>query len=283
VPQLLKSLLTVFHSRRAKDPQSSSLRELFGGRIRYLWTGTAPIDEATLLEYEREGIPVYEGYGMSETGLIAKNYPGARRIGSVGKLFPDKFLELGPAGEVVIRSDYHTNDRYWRGEDEGVFLPGGRVATGDVGRLDQDGFLYLIGRTREAIVLRNGFKVFPATVEQRLLSTGLVRDCLVYGQAKPYLVALIVPAAAELTDSQIIEALARANQDAPLPEQVHAFLRVPESKGTLRNVAGKLDRPALYARFEAGLQSLYGQRNVTATKNKSHHGDPESRRKTEIH
>jgi long-subunit acyl-CoA synthetase (AMP-forming) len=214
---------------------------------------------------------------MSETGLIAKNYPGARRVGSVGRLFPGKFLELGPAGEVVIRSEYHTSDRYWRGQDEGVFLPGGRVATGDVGRLDQDGFLYLIGRTREAIVLRNGFKVFPASVEQRLLSSGPIRECLVYGQGRPYLVALIVPASANVTDAQLFEALTRANQSAPPQEQVHAFLRVPESEAALRNVAGKLDRQAAHARFEGGLHSLYAQEaGVPAAnvENAACHGEP---------
>lgn len=259
VPQLLKSLLAVYHSQAEKNPETASLRELFGGRMRYLWTGTAPIDRVTLLEFEQLGVPVYEGYGMSETGLIAKNYPGANRIGSVGKPFPDKFVELGPAGEVVVRSDYHTSDNYWRGEDEGVFLGDGCIATGDVGRFDADGFLYLVGRTKDAIVLSSGFKVFPSMVEERVLSSGPIKECIVYGQGKSYLTALLVPATDAVTDEQLEAALAQANAGAPVHQQVLAFLRIPDVGNGLRTAAGKLDRKSVHLRYGEQLQQLYAQ------------------------
>jgi long-subunit acyl-CoA synthetase (AMP-forming) len=259
VPQLLKSLLAVYHRQREKNPEIASLRGLFGRRMRYLWTGTAPIDQATLLEFDQEGIPVYEGYGMSETGLIAKNYPGARRVGSVGKPFPGKSIELGPAGEVIVRSAYHTSEGYWRGEDEGVFLGNGCIATGDVGRLDVDGFLYLVGRTKDAIVLSSGYKVFPSTVEERLLASGPIKECLVYGQGQSYLTALIVPAKESVIDEQLTEAMARANSGAPVHEQVLAFLRVPDGQNALRNTVGKLDRRSAHVRYGEQLERLYTQ------------------------
>jgi long-chain acyl-CoA synthetase len=259
VPQLLKSLLTVFYRQREKNPETASLRELFGGRMRYLWTGTAPIDRATLLEFDREGIPVYEGYGMSETGLIAKNYPAARRVGSVGQPFPGKSIELGPAGEVIVRSEYHTNEGYWRGEDESVFLGNGCIATGDVGRFDVDGFLYLVGRTKDAIVLSSGYKVFPSTVEERLLASGTIKECLVYGQGQSYLTALIVPANEAVTDEQLTEAMVCANSGAPVHEQVLAFLRVQDGPNALHNTVGKLDRKSAHVRYAEQLQRLYAQ------------------------
>jgi long-chain acyl-CoA synthetase len=258
VPQLLKSLLAVYHNQRERNP-GVKLGDLFGGRMRYLWTGTAPIDRATLLEFEREGVPVYEGYGMSETGLIAKNWPGASRIGSVGKPFPGKFVELGPGGEVIVRSEYHASDGYWRGEDEGVFLGGGRIATGDVGRFDADGFLFLSGRTKDAIVLSSGYKVFPSTVEERLLACGPIRDCLVYGQGQAYLTALLVPASEAVTDEELAAALAQANAGSPVHEQVLAFLRARDSGNGLRNSAGKLDRKTAHAYYGEQLQELYAQ------------------------
>jgi long-chain acyl-CoA synthetase len=259
VPQLLKSLLAVYHRQREKNSATASLLELFGGRMRYLWTGTAPIDQATLLEFDREGIPVYEGYGMSETGLIAKNYPGARRVGSVGKPFPGKSIELGSAGEVIVRSAYHTSEGYWRGEDEGVFLGNGCIATGDVGRFDVDGFLYLVGRTKDAIVLSSGYKVFPNTVEERLLASGPIKECLAYGQGQSYLTALIVPAKESVTDEQLTEAMTRANSNAPVHEQVLAFLRVPDEQNALRNTVGKLDRRSAHVRYGEQLKRLYAQ------------------------
>ena len=263
VPQLLKSLLSLYHSHRDKNPDAT-LRDLFGGRLRYLWTGTAPIDHATLLEYEREGVPVYEGYGMTETGLIAKNYPGAHRLGSVGKSFPGKFVELGPAGEVVVRSAYHANDGYWRGRDDDIFLGDGRVATGDVGRFDEDGFLYLVGRTKEAIVLSTGHKVFPSTVEQRLLSSGPIKECVLYGQGQPFLVALLVARSEDVTEEQLSIALAQANQEAPVHEQVLAFLRLRDDQNVPRTAAGKLDRQAVHSRFGHQLQQLYTREKPSA-------------------
>ena len=259
VPQLLKSLLAVYHRHREKNPETASLRDLFGGRMRYLWTGTVPIDQATLLEFEREGIPVYEGYGMSETGLIAKNYPGARRVGSVGKPFPGKSIELGPAGEVIVRSAYHTNEGYWRGDDKGIFLGDGCIATGDVGRFDVDGFLYLVGRTKDAIVLSSGYKVFPSAVEERLLASGPIKECLVYGQGQSYLTALIVPTKEAVTDEQLTEAMARANSTAPIHEKVLAFLRVPDGQNALHNTVGKLDRRSAHTHYGEQLQRLYAQ------------------------
>jgi long-chain acyl-CoA synthetase len=259
VPQLLKSLLAVHRSQGKKNPKTATLRDLLGGRMRYLWTGTAPIDRTTLLEFDREGISVYEGYGMSETGLIAKNYPGARRIGSVGKPFPGKSVELGQAGEVIVRSDYHTSDGYWRGEDEGVFLGNGCIATGDIGRFDADGFLYLVGRTKDAIVLTSGYKVFPSTVEERLLASGPFKECLVYGQGQAYLTALFVAATEAVTDQQLAAAVAQANADAPIQEQVLAYLRIPDDGNGLRNTAGKLDRKSAHIRYGEQLQQLYAQ------------------------
>src|SRR5204863_5023027 len=141
-------------------------------------------------------------YGMTETGMIAKNSPGRRRIGSVGPPFPDKEVRLSEDGEILVRSDFHAADRYLYGE-EGVFRPGGWVATGDLGRFDEEGYLYVIGRTKDTLVLQSGHKVHPPAVEEALRREPAIADCAVYGHGQPHLVAVLVPLDPEAGDEAL--------------------------------------------------------------------------------
>src|SRR5690606_34357064 len=123
--------------------------ELFGDRIRYLWTGSAPADPAMLRALEEAGLPIFEGYGLNETCIATKNHPGAHRPGSVGRPLPGKTVLIDEEGVVCVRSDHPVNTAYTyaaEGESERMFKPGGVVRTGDLGRLDEDGFLYILGR-----------------------------------------------------------------------------------------------------------------------------------------
>ena len=251
VPRLLESLHAV--SRR----RPGGLAATWGGRMRYLWTGSAPIDRSILDAYERASIPVYEGYGMTETGMIAKNYPGHCRIGSVGPPFPDKHVKLSGEGEILVRNNYHAADRYLFGEP-GLFRPDGWVATGDLGRFDADGFLYVIGRIKDLIVLQSGHKVQPSYVEEKLRNEISISDCIVLGDGRPHLVAVIVPREPDLPDSNLQAALDRINASAPAHYLVLGFVRsAPFASSGLTTPAGKLCRPAIADRFAAQLDALY--------------------------
>lgn len=251
VPRLLESLHAV--SRR----RAGGLAATWGGRMRYLWTGSAPIDRALLDAYDQAAVPVYEGYGMTETGMIAKNYPGHRRIGSVGPPFPDKEVTLSADGEILVRSDYHAADQYLFGE-AGVFRPGGWVATGDLGRLDADGFLYVIGRTKDTLVLQSGHKVHPPAVEEALRGEPAIADCAVLGDGRPHLVAVIVPRDPDAPDALLEAALDRVNAAAPAHQRVLGFVRsAPFATSGLTTPTGKLSRAAVAERFAAPLEALY--------------------------
>ena len=113
---------------------------------------------------------------------MAKNHPGAHREGSVGQVLPGKQVLFDADGVISVRSDYPVNSRYEYaapGESERIFRPGGVVRTGDLGYLDEDGFLYISGRADDVIVLDNGKKVIVAPIEERLKASPLIEECVV--------------------------------------------------------------------------------------------------------
>jgi long-chain acyl-CoA synthetase len=138
----------------------SKVRKIYGGRADYFVTGSAPIDPRTLKAFHRVGVKIYEGYGQSELPrIISMSSEKDFRIGSVGK--PRVPVRIGDDGEIRVKID--------RTElaDPSIFTfdPDGYICTGDIGHLDADGFLFLNGRKDDVIVLDNGKKVFPASVE----------------------------------------------------------------------------------------------------------------------
>jgi long-subunit acyl-CoA synthetase (AMP-forming) len=138
----------------------SKVRKIYGGRADYFVTGSAPIDTRTLTTFHRVGVKIYEGYGQSELPrIISMSSEKDFRVGSVGK--PRVPVKIGEDGEIRVKID--------RSElaDPSIFTfdPEGYICTGDLGHLDADGFLFLSGRKDDVIVLDNGKKVFPSSVE----------------------------------------------------------------------------------------------------------------------
>ncbi|MFF4251306.1 AMP-binding protein [Streptomyces sp. NPDC001663] len=197
--------------------------ELFGDRIRYLWTGSAPADPATLRFYGEAGLAIYEGYGLNETCIATKNHPGAHREGSVGRALPGKEIVIDDEGVVCVRSDHPVNTAYTyaaSGDSERMFRPGGIVRTGDLGRLDEDGFLYILGRADDVIVLDNAKKIIVRPVETRFRDTGAVAECVLYHPSPAGLVAVVSPHAGPVDTAAIAEALASVNTASERDERI---------------------------------------------------------------
>ena len=150
----------------------SPFAAMLGNRARFFLTGSAPCRLPTLRFFRAMGIPLYEGYGMSEiAGMVALNYPGHAKLGTVGKVFPNKEVKLDEGGQILVRGPNAANTGYWRASAEAsaaTFLPDGWVATGDVGHFDRDGYLTIDGRIKDVIVLSNGRKVQPGPIETRI-------------------------------------------------------------------------------------------------------------------
>jgi long-chain acyl-CoA synthetase len=143
----------------------------FGGAMRMLVTGMAPIRREMGVFFERMQLPLCETYGMVEAGAITWRPAGSREYGSVGRVLPGIRLTFEEDGEIVVHRDHHLTLRYFQateGENERTFIAPGSVATGDIGHMDEDGNVYLRGRKREQITTPGGYKVHPEVIENEL-------------------------------------------------------------------------------------------------------------------
>jgi long-chain acyl-CoA synthetase len=229
VPGFFESAKKFIESRPA-EPAAAALK-LFGPKIRYLWTGSAPARPSMLAFFTDLGLPIYEGYGLNETCIVAKNHPGAHREGSVGQVLPGKKVLLDADGVVSIHSDYPVNWRYEYaadGESERVFQPDGTVRTGDLGYLDEDGYLFIRGRADDVIVLDNGKKIIVRPLEEYLKASPAIEDAVIFCPAQTHLVAVVSPAADPPDADAITERLALCNASFTRDEQIGGVVIAPE-------------------------------------------------------
>jgi long-chain acyl-CoA synthetase len=214
----------------ADEAVQTAARQLFGDRIRYLWTGSAPARPSMLSFFTEAGLPIYEGYGLNETCIVSKNHPGAHRSGSVGQVLPGKKVLLDADGVISVHSDHPVNRRYEYaapGESERVFGPDGTVRTGDLGYIDDDGFLFIRGRADDVIVLDNGKKVIVRPLEEYLKADPAIEECVVFCPLQTDLVAVVSPAADPPDHEAINSRLAAANATFTRDEQIRHVVVAP--------------------------------------------------------
>jgi len=210
---------------------------LFGNNIRYLWTGSAPADIGTVRLFHQIGLPLFEGYGMNETCIVTKNHPGASRPGSVGKVLPEKRVEIDADGAIVVYSRYPVNTCYLYaqpGASEKMFTTDGGVRTGDLGYLDEEGFLYIRGRADNVIVLDNGKKIDVHPIEARLKKSELIAECVVFSPQQTDLVAVISPVST-LADAAAIAAWVKSANAAAEKDEYIANYVIAEQPFTIEN------------------------------------------------
>ena len=171
----------------------SKIRAGMGGRVEAAISGGAPLGVRLGHFYRGAGVTVLEGYGLTETTAGATlNLIAAHRVGSVGKPIPGTSIKIAEDGEVLIRGPI-VMQGYWQNEDANaeVFDADRWFKTGDLGKLDDEGFLYIVGRKKELIVTAGGKNVAPAVLEDRLRAHPLVSQCIVVGDNQPFIAALI--------------------------------------------------------------------------------------------
>jgi long-chain acyl-CoA synthetase len=201
---------------QAEEKLFKNVRGLFGQNIRECVTGAAPIAPEILEFFYACGVPVMEGYGMTETSTSAtvnRPEPGRFRFGSVGQAQPGVEVKIADDGEVLIKGP-NIFQGYYKNEEatEGA-LHDGWLHTGDLGRLDEDGFLYITGRKKDIIITAGGKNITPANLENGLKQNRWISQAVVVGDRRPYLVALIT------LDPEEAPALAQelGLEDADLP------------------------------------------------------------------
>jgi long-chain acyl-CoA synthetase len=169
------------------------LRAALGGKCIGAVSGGAPLGERLGHFYRGIGVVVYEGYGLTETtAAAAVNHQEALRIGTVGRPLPGVTMAIADDGEVLVKGGVVMRG-YWRNEDatKEAIDADGFFHTGDIGELDADGFLRITGRKKELLVTAGGKNVAPAVLEDRLRAHALVSQCIVVGDGKPFIAALI--------------------------------------------------------------------------------------------
>ncbi|WNV89367.1 AMP-dependent synthetase/ligase [Umezawaea sp. Da 62-37] len=182
------------------DAVFARVRGVFGGRLRQALSGAAPISPEVLNFFLAAGVPVLEGYGMSEsTGVGTTNTLGKFRIGSVGAFGVGGLdVRIAEDGEILMNGP-HLFAGYWRNpEATAEVLQDGWLHTGDLGVIDEDGFVTITGRKKDIIITAGGKNIAPANVENQLRQSRWISHAVVFGDRRPYLVALITLDAEEI-------------------------------------------------------------------------------------
>ncbi|WP_411088488.1 AMP-dependent synthetase/ligase [Streptomyces sp. 061-3] len=260
------------------------IRAALGGHVQYAICGGSPLGRRLASFYAGAGIEIFEGYGLTETTAAATVTPPLKpRLGTVGWPLPGTAVRIADDGEVLL-SGGQVFRGYWDTE-RGAPVPaldGGWFATGDLGALDEDGYLTITGRKKEIIMTTGGKNVAPAPLEDWLRAHPLVSQCMVVGDNRPFITALItlepdgllhwrqmrkkqdVPIRDLVADEELRGALQRAVDEAnrlvSRPESIRKFVVLPvdftEAGGHL-TPSLKLKRDAVLRDFEAEIEALY--------------------------
>ena len=169
------------------------LRAALGGNARYAVSGGAALAERLGHFFRGAGVTVLEGYGLTETtAAVSVNRPDRQKIGTVGLPLPGVSVRIADDGEVLIKGKT-VFPGYWRNDQASAdsFTADGWYRSGDIGELDDEGFLRITGRKKEMIVTAGGKNVAPAVLEDRLRTHALISQCMVVGDGRPYVAALI--------------------------------------------------------------------------------------------
>jgi long-chain acyl-CoA synthetase len=170
------------------------VRDGLGGRIRYLVSGSAPLGADIAEFFGAVGLPIIEGYGLTETpAALTVNQPGAPRIGTVGKALPGIELRIAEDGEILARGPNVMPGYYNKPEATADVLKDGWFHTGDIGTLDDEGYLSITDRKKDLLVTSGGKKIAPQPIEATLKRSPLIAEALLLGERRKFAGALLVP------------------------------------------------------------------------------------------
>ena len=170
----------------------SKIRGLFGGKIRLAVSGAAPINPEILSFFDAAGVLVLEGWGMTETSTAATiSSPEDFKVGTIGKPFPGCEIKIADDGEILVKGPNVFQGYYKNEEATRETIVDGWLHTGDIGEIDEDGFIKITGRKKDIIITAGGKNITPANLENEIKQHPLVSQCVVVGDRRPYLVALV--------------------------------------------------------------------------------------------
>ncbi len=179
----------------------SKLREAFGGRVKIFVSGGAPLGIDLARWFADAGIPILEGYGLTETSpVIAVNQPGANKLGTIGTRMPNTECRFAEDGELEVRGPGIFAGYWQKPEETAAVMDGEWFRTGDIGAMDADGFLSITDRKRELIKTVSGKFIAPQPIENKLKVSPLIGHVALQGDRRKYVTAILSPNAAALED-----------------------------------------------------------------------------------
>jgi long-chain acyl-CoA synthetase len=246
----------------------SKVRDRLGGRLRIGISGAAPLSPDVMEFFHALGVPVIEGYGLTETASSATvNEPGDFRIGTVGRPVDGTEVTLAEDREILIRSD-SIFAGYYKDPDAtaAALTDDGWLRTGDVGEIDDEGFLRITDRKKDLIITAGGKNIAPQNLENALKTSRFVSQALVVGDRRPYVTALVTLDEAELASSDrdpnalVQEVVDDVNRDRTRVEQIKRFVILPrdfsQEEGEVTPTL-KLRRRVIHEHFADEIEQLY--------------------------
>ena len=258
------------------------IRAIFGGRMKIALTGAAPIDPEIIRFFHAAGVPVYEAWGMTETstGGLA-NLPGAMKVGSVGRALPGVEAKLSDDGELLVKGANIFQGYYDNPEATSETLVDGWLHTGDIATIDEDGYVSITGRKKEIIITSGGKNVTPVNIEALVKRHPLVSQCVVIGDRRPYLIALITldqealtrfaaeqgtldepgaMATSPIVREELEKHIEEVNSHFARVEQVKRFQILPadlSQEGGELTPTMKIKRPVVASKYADQIEELY--------------------------
>lgn len=231
--------------------------KIFGPNLRFINSGGAPISPNILNFYENLGIPIYQGYGLSETSpMISLNYPENNKIGSVGK--PLDCTDVKIFNQEILVKGSNVFSGYYKNQAEtaNAFDSNGYFKTGDQGYLDKQGYLWITGRCKDLYKLSNGKYINPTQVENVLMESQYIQQIFIWGDSKPYNIGLIVSNDSEDTLLNEIKKLSSKLKKYEIPEKI---LIVPPFTFEDKLITPKLSliRNNIYKKYQKEIDKLY--------------------------
>ncbi|RLB64449.1 MAG: long-chain fatty acid--CoA ligase [Deltaproteobacteria bacterium] len=259
------------------------IRKRFGGRLEYFLSGGAPLDKVINEFMWVIGIPTFEGYGLTETSpAVTINSPWKVRFGSVGTPLPFTEVKLAEDNELMIRGPQVMRGYYNDPEETERTIKDGWLYTGDIARIDDDGYVYIIDRKKELIITSGGKNIAPQPIENELRMDKYISQAFVYGDRKPYLVAVLTPnlerlinmgqqeginyldmeelVANQRVHKRYADRVQALNDKLPSYQTIKKFILLPREfsvEGGELTPTMKLKRKVIYAKYQDRIERLY--------------------------
>ena len=237
------------------------IQKQFGGNLQAFVSGGGALDKNVGEFLNAVGLPTLQGYGLTETSpVVSCNLPGHIKVETVGPPFKTNQVKIADDGEILVKGE-NVMLGYWNKEKEtNEILKNGWLYTGDIGEIDSNGYLKITDRKKDIIVNHGGDNISPSKIENTICNEEKIKQCLVYGDKKNYLVALIVVDKKDKNDSTIRSIIENNNKKLSIIEKIKKFKLIEEEftiENGLMTPTLKLKRKKIIEKYKQDLENLY--------------------------